>query len=1169
MIGVTAISGGGFKSYYEQDDYYFKAGQHVKIHGDGKKEFGFKDGNQSGNVARLEAMAGERKTKAFDLTMSAPKSVSVAFGCGDNELKKNIQNAMEKANKNTLKYVENNGYFRVQKTENGITKHYAAKGMVAAAIPHSVSRNLDPQLHIHNLIPNAGYIEGENKVRALHSPSLYKAQLHLDQIFKSELRSELEKAGIETRSTEIKTEKGVEQSFELKAIDRDQIEAFSTRKNDIDAALEEQGLTRNNSSRLDRQNSSTNTRVAKKEEVSDVLFQQWKEQGKELGINLTEALGKKNKTTQKDADRYTKQAAQELFGTEVTFTRQQVTHKALELAAIDNKPITASQVASATPKALSSQEMIRLPGQKRADNQYTDERLVSKKLLRAEAENQRYLVDGKDQRSGLDQQQAEARIDKAAQRIFPFKFQGEQRDAAVGILTSKDLLTGVQGDPGTGKTTMLQAVAEVHGRQNMVGLSVSGAAAKKLCDETGMTGNTVAKFLIDYDTRQQALKTGNRTALNRTSYMEKIEAGNGLIVVDEASMLGSVDANRLCQIAHRENAKVVLVGDRYQLPGVAAGKPFEKWQDEGLQTHELKEIRRQRNENDLAAVKAITEKHDAKEAVEILKGGNQVKQVEDNQQRLETIVDKYFQTVEAGKSSPLLITGTNKDKDELNTQIRQRLGIAGTGEEFKTVNSRGREVGREMAEGDRIVFMKNDNKGHCQATDGQKILNGSQGVIQQIEGTRFIVNLVDDEGRETGQSANFDIEAYKTIDHSYALTTYKSQGQSVERDVIYHADSESPLLSKNEFLVGISRNKNNVEIYTDNTEAMAEKADQWVQKDDALQSFEKGIETETGINDYINKAQLIMAEQLQRQEAILETRNHLKAEYGGTTQAPKAEKQAFNEMQNQARSDLRKDLAELETLKPDFPDRTDKEVIEALGRWDQAQAESAALDKGNAARSMNASDKKLMTDLYNALPESDQKQLSWQAEAASNELTQIQSTEIDFKDVQQHEAFRTQLIEATRIQEQQLEREHQHEQNLQRLSECYASESQREASDNRREVLLDHAQDDRHRDHGLQQVATAAGDLGTRDQGRGEEEGRGTTGTVRSIGPDGQQRSTEEDRGDGERREDRRIESQWPSQDVEEKEAFRSIEKAGKQQQQARDENEKDDVTEKEKEKPP
>jgi conjugative relaxase-like TrwC/TraI family protein len=93
-----------------------------------------------------------RRVPGFDLTFSAPKSVSVLFGVGGDELRRAIQGAHDQAVAEALAYVER---------EAGVTRRgasgvvaIAGRGLVGAAFRHRTSRAGDPQLHTHVLVAN-------------------------------------------------------------------------------------------------------------------------------------------------------------------------------------------------------------------------------------------------------------------------------------------------------------------------------------------------------------------------------------------------------------------------------------------------------------------------------------------------------------------------------------------------------------------------------------------------------------------------------------------------------------------------------------------------------------------------------------------------------------------------------------------------------------------------------------------------------------------------------------------------------------------------------------------------------------------------------------------------------------------------------------------------------
>jgi conjugative relaxase-like TrwC/TraI family protein len=93
-----------------------------------------------------------RRVPGFDLTFSAPKSVSVLFGVGDDGIRAAIQSAHDRAVAEAVAYVER---------EAGVTRRgargavaIAGRGLIGAAFRHRTSRAGDPHLHTHVLVAN-------------------------------------------------------------------------------------------------------------------------------------------------------------------------------------------------------------------------------------------------------------------------------------------------------------------------------------------------------------------------------------------------------------------------------------------------------------------------------------------------------------------------------------------------------------------------------------------------------------------------------------------------------------------------------------------------------------------------------------------------------------------------------------------------------------------------------------------------------------------------------------------------------------------------------------------------------------------------------------------------------------------------------------------------------
>ncbi len=108
-----------------------------------------------------------------------------------------------------------------------------------------------------------------------------------------------------------------------------------------------------------------------------------------------------------------------------------------------------------------------------------------------------------------------------------------------------------------------------------------------------------------------------------------------------------------------------------------------------------------------------------------------------------------------------------------------------------------------------MVFTKNDKR--------LGVKNGLRGEITSLnEKGAMTVTLPN--SREVALNVN----SYSYIDHAYAVTNYKSQGQSVDT-VYYHADTAKSV-NYNEFYVALTRSRNDVHIYTDDKEQLKEQA---------------------------------------------------------------------------------------------------------------------------------------------------------------------------------------------------------------------------------------------------------------------------------------------------------------------------------------------------------
>jgi conjugative relaxase-like TrwC/TraI family protein len=94
------------------------------------------------------------KVAGYDLTFSAPKSVSVLFGLGEPEIREAVRRAHDKAVAAAMGHVERTAV-AVRRGHGGLIVEPAG-GLVVGLFRHRTSRVGDPQLHTHAVVANLG-----------------------------------------------------------------------------------------------------------------------------------------------------------------------------------------------------------------------------------------------------------------------------------------------------------------------------------------------------------------------------------------------------------------------------------------------------------------------------------------------------------------------------------------------------------------------------------------------------------------------------------------------------------------------------------------------------------------------------------------------------------------------------------------------------------------------------------------------------------------------------------------------------------------------------------------------------------------------------------------------------------------------------------------------------
>ena len=731
MLSIGALSSAAQgASYYERDGYYAKDDpEHRDASawaGKGAQELGLKgpvdpetfravlegkvpDG--SGTELGRRGKDGEiHHRPGRDLTFSAPKSVSIAALIGDD---KRIVEAHDRAVAATLAWIEKNAAeTRMKDPETGqMGGRVGNQKIVAATFRHDTSRNLDPQLHSHAVLANM--VQGEDgKWRSMANEGLYARQKLIGMLYRNELAGGLARLGYGIEKTH------ADGRFEIAGVSRDTIEAFSTRRAEIEAAMAERNLGASGDSPRLAERAALMTRAAKRDIDRDELRGVWAKQAADLGLDAGALVAEAAATTV--APEREAAGIDAISSGRAPAAMQDIDggrppgDPVIEPSSGDLRPggtgthvperDSVEDSAPASPAADAVAWAMAHLSEREAVFSRTD--LLAATLAHApgavtigEAEHAvaalerggaLHAVDlpGAEDSLATDRTVGEERETVALMRggqargratMRSWQVQGHlnkgpltagQKDAVKLILSAKDRVVGVQGYAGTGKTTMLnraRALAEKKGWR-MAGLAPSASAAQTLAAEAGIPTETLQMFLA----RNAGVAEGR---LTRKGAREMRAAfSKTVLVVDEGSLASTVQARDLLRIASvLRIPRVVMVGDAKQLDAVDAGKPFAQLQAAGMQTATMDEIMRQRDPALKQAVEASL-KGEIGKAFEKL-GSNVAEVKPDN--IAGAVAARWLRLDADARANTGVMAPSHELRQAINGHIRERLGREG------------------------------------------------------------------------------------------------------------------------------------------------------------------------------------------------------------------------------------------------------------------------------------------------------------------------------------------------------------------------------------------------------------------------------------------------------------------------------------------------------------
>lgn len=725
-----------------------------------------------GPVSYVDAR-GETKTRerqqGWDLTFSAPKDVDVLWAVAPPEERRILQECHFAAVNRAFGYLEAEA--AVCRRGKGGADQEPVR-LVAAAFEHGTSRANDPKLHTHVVVANVG-VRADGTTGTVESLPLYRHQRAAGALYRAELAHQLEaRLGILVhRATETVEVLGravtVPKSwFEIDGVPKDLREAWSQRRQDVLAYMAKYGGTDS----ADAEIAVINSRGAKDIRPRGELLGEWQEfaaQNHGFTPESVLQLTSKAHVVARERDPETvraeavRTALETITESESVFTRRELIQHVAEAA--QGQGMGADDVIQAVEAALkAAPEIVRLTGQepdqsqdqgKQSDND-NDAAFTTAEMLQRETELYR---DAEALGGRCHVRATDAALDAtyaARGTLTP-----EQKLALLKATRGPADLQMIAGDPGTGKTYFLGALRETFERDgiSVVGACVAGKAARGLEEESGIKSQTVYKLLRALENEQQSDGECSTVLPHR-----------GVLVIDEAGMLGTKATAALLEAAKERECRVVLVGDAKQLQAVDAGGPFRSLVGR-FGGASLTDIIRQRDEEtgDLSPwkIEAIRQigRGEGSEALKTYAEKGLLRVAEDKIGAMSELVEGWKEHAHEPEKA-LVFAATRSDVDRLNRLCRAERMAQGLVCRNRSVTL---DSGVTLHQGDRVLLTRNAAR--------LGVSNGDLGTIERIRGEALTVRL------DRGESVVIHAEKYAHMELGYAMTTHKAQGVTVDR----------------------------------------------------------------------------------------------------------------------------------------------------------------------------------------------------------------------------------------------------------------------------------------------------------------------------------------------------------------------------------------------------
>ncbi len=692
------------------------------------------------------------RREGFDITFSPPKSVSiVGLLSGDQAVEDATWRAHRAAVKTTMAWFERE--LAVGRRGHGGRDGVVHGTIAAIAWDHATSREDDPQMHTHVSVSNLIWAE-DGKLSSLDGDRFFAGKHAREQIvqalsrvYGAEMRLEMTKElGVGWTRPQ-----GRDGHREVAGVPSKLIKEFSRGRRRVQAATEAAGLGDDASGKA-RQAAEMASRSAKSEKLASELMPEWQARMEACYVRPVDIVRGVAKARTKhhgppempkvDSVMRTLHGA----GGKPSWTRHDLVGALCLLTPLGVDPDTAEkwadEVLESEDVILASKPIVPKSAFATHDTgqaaRYTWTALWEAELAVVEmAKNT--------ERAGIDPALVE--------QIIAASTLDDEQATMVRSVCGDGFAHLVAARAGTGKTFALGEAAkawEAAGRE-AIGITNSWKAANEMTD-VGIEGTVFAR--ISADAEREGVK------------IEDLLPKNGVVVVDETSMMPTLDLAQLVGAAQRARCQIVLCGDPRQLGSVEAGGLYAMLAD-GDNTVELTTNRRQMEQWRVEAINDIRQGRGAR-AVQVLWEHDDIILCATPEEAVAKLMDDWAEA-RAGGAEVSILSGTVAGRELLNQLAHAHLVAAGEVAEDGIMLAETPEFPeREIAAGDEIKFRQQRMfPGRVQ------VVNGTAGIVEQVDKRHVTIRL--ENGHVVRPTTDW---ASEHIDLGYASTVAGVQGQT-------------------------------------------------------------------------------------------------------------------------------------------------------------------------------------------------------------------------------------------------------------------------------------------------------------------------------------------------------------------------------------------------------